>query len=71
MSIKASVGGGSQSVEPGFRIYGKNKAANEFSDNLKFKLKTKVNPDTLAAGGDFSFRAANGGTAPISPRNLG
>ena len=33
----SSAAGGSQSVEPGFRIYGKNNAVNEFNQIIKFK----------------------------------
>jgi len=35
-------GGGSLSVEPGFRIYGSNKAAREFSEILKPKQKGRL-----------------------------
>lgn len=43
MSIKnSSAAGGSQSVEPGFRIYGKNNAVNEFNQIIKFKQKKRI-----------------------------
>ena len=43
MSIKnSSAAGGSQSVEPSFRIYGKNNAVNEFNQIIKFKQKKRI-----------------------------
>ena len=46
---------GSQSVEPGFRVYGKNHAAREFNDMVKVKARVR-----LAQIEDFSFRARTG-----------
>ena len=67
----SSAAGGSQSVEPGFRIYGKNNAVNEFNQIIKFKQKKRIpgqipNSGKVNDGADFSFRA--NGTSQTSPR---
>ena len=62
---------GSQSVEPAFRVYGKNQAAREFNDMIKVKHKVRLaGLGTVESGGtsaDFSFRARTG-NQKVSPR---
>ena len=64
---------GSQSVEPGFRVYGKNQAAKELHDMAKVKQKIHLGQITTGDQGlnsDFSFRTKTGGHKKIaSPRN--
>ena len=58
---------GSQSVEPGFRVYGKNHAARDFNDMVKTKAKLRIAQMANETGQDFSFRARTG-NQNASPR---